>query len=285
MSRPSTKYHILILVIISLLLIITSISLFWLSESFEKDTIRYTLITSLALSLGPLSIMLILDRYLFTKSSEKIIASSFKEEFHEHTKILSYGVHKVHPDLQFQDIFKDTRKGDVVDILDTYIPDLGESFLCSLEKALCRGVEVRLLLSKPESIFSKQRAKELGSKYTNNFTPQIAECVDSFIKVADNVKTKGLQPALGVRLYDSYASIPMYLVHQSGGSIRRIYFSFFLCDASRYAIHIELRNDTFTNSKEELLKSFKKYFESKWQESEQDTLMSRNDLKQYVNTT
>lgn len=278
MSDRSPNNHVWILISISLLLVILSLSLFWFSEGLKKDTIEYLLITSLALSLGPLSIILILDRFLFTKSTEKILSEAFDEKFYIHTKLLSHGIYKVHDDLKFKDIFHNTLKGDIVEIIDTYIPDLESEFLSTFEKALLRGVNVRILFSKPGSNFANLRAFELGEKYIQTMSVEIIHCASEFLKTAIKIKDSNGAGTLELRFYESYASMPVYLVHQPN-SISSVFFSFFLCDASRYSMHIELRKELSTN--DDLMSSFHKYFDSKWYESSDNSIHNIADLENY----
>lgn len=173
-----------------------------------------------------------------------------------------HGVVRIHDLLDFRKLFKEAETE--VKILDTYIPTY-PGFLPDLKSALEKGLKVKILVANPDGNIIALRANEIGKAFPlTDFKNGIKSFVSQICKKA-NTANADAQKKLEMRYYSDLPGLPMYIL-KNKNKPDKLYFSFFLTDASVNFLHFEVQD------KGKLLKAFEKYFDEKWDRNKSGTI-------------
>jgi hypothetical protein len=198
----------------------------------------------------------------------------------------SYGLSSISERVEPAQILDRLSTGDLLWILDTYDPTTG-TWLTSLEKALDRGVSVRILSLTASGPLAEMRAMEAfacgfnGKEAVDHYrsgsehAKRVLCCLKE--KIAKVDQTKGA--LLEVRHYDDLPCAPMYLVER-GGAFVWGYSSYFLREPTSFGFpHFEWRR-----SEREFGARLLHYVKHKWKNAQQPGFSKGYPLGQWIYT-
>jgi len=173
------------------------------------------------------------------------------------------GLVRVHPRLNFSDLFESLGPDDELLWLDTYFPGNAE-FIGKIRPALERGAKTKMLIIDPRSENAALRADEIRERDT------FAQDVEVFIRRVSSIRCSlrkyGLkEETCQIMPYDDLPCMPLYIVTHKGVPVRG-FSGFFLAEHSAFFAHLEW---TFVQGG--VLENMHEYFQQKWERNLQRT--------------
>jgi len=255
-KSPIEKYGLIGIVIGLLLALLTNELIEYIPEDYHNYYVYFLI--SIIILLSILIVYPYLKDWLSYLKLQKLT-------------LQKHGVVRIHDHLDFTKLFKEPEKE--VKILDTYIPNYA-SFLPDLKSALENGLKVKILVANPDEKITELRSIEIGEAYNLSDFKKGLESYISQICSTANATGVDAQKNLEMRYYSDLPGLPMYILKNNKNKPDKLYFSFFLTEASVNFLHFEVQD------KGELLKAFEKYFDEKWDRNEEGKI----DCKIYQNS-
>lgn len=183
-----------------------------------------------------------------------------------------YGLVNIHERIDFTQFFDEVEDGSEIKILDTYIPTQA-TFLPSLESALKRNINIKILYVKPKSDIANLRSEELGGAYAQpHFDNAVEVFRDQIARTAAKTELEQKIENIKLRFYEDLPCIPMYFIINKTKP-KKLFYSFFLCTESVNYLHFEVLN---TNS---IFADFERYFDRKWKKNASNELNILNHIR------